>query len=44
MKLTRVLRFGIPYRASLAVALAFQLIETGAALSIPWVGASWQAV
>lgn len=38
MKLTRVLRFGIPYRASLTVALAFQLIETGAALSIPWVG------
>lgn len=38
MKLTRVLRFGIPYRVSLTVALAFQLIETGAALSIPWVG------
>lgn len=38
MRLTRILRFGTPYRASLALALAFQLIETGAALSIPWVG------
>lgn len=38
MKLVRILQFGTPYRAGLAAALAFQLIETGTALTIPWVG------
>ncbi|KHQ50142.1 ABC transporter ATP-binding protein [Mameliella alba] len=37
MKLRRVLRLGVPYRVGLATALLFQLIETGAALVIPWV-------
>jgi len=38
VKLTRVLRFGVPYRGRLALALTFQMVETGAALTIPWVG------
>ncbi|MGP6089478.1 ABC transporter ATP-binding protein [Antarctobacter jejuensis] len=38
MRLSRILQFGVPYRTGLAAALAFQLIETGTALMIPWVG------
>ncbi|WP_421906103.1 ABC transporter ATP-binding protein [Mameliella sp.] len=38
MKLARVLQFGTAYKGRLALALALQMLETGIALAIPWVG------
>jgi len=38
MKLRTLLSYAAPYRASLAIAGAFMLLETAAALAVPWLG------